>query len=82
VSGQKIQGSIALVTGANRGIGKAIVEALLDRGARKVYAGARKVAALDELVARYGSRLVPVTLDVTDPRRSGNWGQGRVTSRW
>ena len=46
MSGQKIEGCVALVTGANRGIGKAIVEALLQQGAKKVYAGARKVEAL------------------------------------
>ena len=36
-----IQGTVALVTGANRGIGFALVQALLDRGAAKVYAAAR-----------------------------------------
>ena len=36
-----IDGIIALVTGANRGLGKAFTQALLDRGAAKVYAGAR-----------------------------------------
>jgi len=37
----KIQDSVALVTGANRGIGLAFAQALLARGARKVYAAAR-----------------------------------------
>lgn len=62
-----IQDSIALVTGANRGIGRSIVEALLARGAAKVYAGARNPDSLAELVAAHGDRIVPVTLDVTDP---------------
>ena len=39
----KIKNSIALVTGANRGIGKAYVEALIKRGAKKVYAAMRDV---------------------------------------
>jgi len=37
-----IQGSTVLVTGANRGIGKSFAEALLDRGAKKVYAAVHK----------------------------------------
>lgn len=56
-----IKGSIAIVTGANRGIGKAIVARLIADGAAKVYAAARdsaQIAASD--------RVVPLRLDVTD----------------
>lgn len=56
----RIQGSNALVTGANRGIGKAFTDALLERGAAKVYAAARDVATITD------PRVVPVQLDVTD----------------
>ena len=49
-----------LVTGANRGIGQALVEDALRRGARRVYAGTRRpLVHLDE-------RVTPLTLDVTD----------------
>jgi NAD(P)-dependent dehydrogenase (short-subunit alcohol dehydrogenase family) len=58
-----IQHSTALVTGASRGIGKAFADALLDRGATKVYAAVRDVATVTD------PRLVPVQLDVTDPDR-------------
>ena len=54
-----IKGSTALVTGANRGLGATFCHALLDRGAVKVYAGARDPAT----VATEGA--VPVRLDVT-----------------
>lgn len=54
-----IEGSVALVTGANRGLGKAFVEALLSAGAAKVYAGMRTPAPAPE------GRIVPVKLDVT-----------------
>ena len=60
-----INGKTALVSGANRGTGKAITETLLDNGAKKVYAGARNVDSLNELKEKYGDRLVPVELDVT-----------------
>jgi NAD(P)-dependent dehydrogenase (short-subunit alcohol dehydrogenase family) len=55
-----IAGRAVLVTGANRGIGQALVEEALRRGAKRVYAGTRRpLAPLD-------GRVTPLTLDVTD----------------
>lgn len=54
-----------LVTGANRGMGRAFVEALLSLEVSKVYAGARNPEQLGEL--RQHPRVVPLALDVTDP---------------
>ena len=62
-----VNGKIALVTGANRGIGEALVAALLAAGAAKVYAAARKTEDLAPLLARHGSVVVPLQLDVTRP---------------
>lgn len=53
---------IALVTGANRGIGRHYVSELLERGARKVYATARRPETLD----LDDSRVVPLRLDLLD----------------
>lgn len=61
----KVQGTVALVTGANRGIGQQLVRALLNAGALKVYAGARSVASLAPTVAYDPARVVPIELDVT-----------------
>ncbi len=65
MSGRKIAGSVALVTGANRGIGQAIADALLERGVRKVYATARDPQTLETLQQRHGRRVVALRLDVT-----------------
>lgn len=56
-----MEGTIALVTGGQRGLGKAFVDELLARGATKVYATARKSVPGDD------PRVVPLDLDVTDP---------------
>jgi NAD(P)-dependent dehydrogenase (short-subunit alcohol dehydrogenase family) len=61
-----IQDSVAFVTGANRGIGKAYVEALVQAGARRIYATARSLETLNEVVAIAPDRIIPMALDVTN----------------
>ena len=56
----KIAGAAVLVTGANRGIGRALVEEALRRGARRVYAGTRQP------LVHADRRVTALTLDVTD----------------
>lgn len=59
-----VEGAVALVTGANRGIGAAFVQGLLAAGARRIYAGTRNPASLAEL-AGGDERVIPIQLDVT-----------------
>ena len=56
----KIEGKTVLVTGANRGIGQALVAEALRRGAARVYAGTRQPLAHPD------ARVTPLNLDVTD----------------
>ena len=60
----KIKNSIALVTGANRGIGKAYVEALIKWGAKKVYAAMRDVETFKkshpECLGKFEDRILNV----------------------
>lgn len=62
-----VDGSVALVTGTNRGIGPEIVRALLRGGAKKIYCAARDVNALTSLVAVSPDRLQPIQIDVSKP---------------
>src|ERR1043165_3998506 len=64
--GFKVAGKVVLVTGANRGIGRALVEEAVRLGARKVYASARSKASVDPLVRAHPGVVVPLELDVTD----------------
>jgi NAD(P)-dependent dehydrogenase (short-subunit alcohol dehydrogenase family) len=57
----EIRNAVALVTGANRGLGRHLAAALLERGAAKVYAAARKPETVDL------PGVTPVRLDITDP---------------
>jgi ABC-type oligopeptide transport system ATPase subunit/NAD(P)-dependent dehydrogenase (short-subunit alcohol dehydrogenase family) len=61
----KIAGSVALVTGANRGIGRSFVKALLAMGARKIYAGARDIRGVEDLVKANPGKVVAIELDIT-----------------
>src|SRR6266498_2917223 len=60
-----LKGAVALVTGANRGIGAAFVSGLLEAGAQRVYAAARDPQALTAL-AQSDARVVPIAFDITD----------------
>ncbi|MGV0833960.1 SDR family NAD(P)-dependent oxidoreductase [Mycolicibacterium thermoresistibile] len=60
-----IQGKVAIVTGASRGLGKAAAEALLDEGAQ-VLAVARSQAPLEELAAKYRDRIAVRVCDMRD----------------
>ncbi len=62
----QVEGSIALVTGANRGIGNCFVDELVRRGASKVYATARDPQSLAGLVDANPGVVEALRLDITD----------------
>jgi NAD(P)-dependent dehydrogenase (short-subunit alcohol dehydrogenase family) len=62
----QISNAVALVTGANGGLGSHFVAELLHLQAAKIYVCARQLQKLDNLVALDPARVVPIALDVTD----------------
>lgn len=66
----KFEEQVALVTGANRGIGRRFVEELHERGVSKIYAAARRPEAIDWLGAGEGGQRMHgveiIRLDITD----------------
>ena len=64
---KNVTGRTVLVTGANRGIGKVIVEEFLRAGAEKIYAAARNLESLNPLIASLGDQVVPIHIDLNRP---------------
>jgi NAD(P)-dependent dehydrogenase (short-subunit alcohol dehydrogenase family) len=60
--------AVVLITGANRGLGRALVHTALAAGARRIYAGARDPAQLTAIVNAAPDRIIPLALDVTNPQ--------------
>lgn len=62
----QIQGAIALVTGANGGIGQYYIQGLQSAGVKCIYAGARNPNSLKDIVATDPDRIIPIPLDISD----------------
>jgi len=74
-----VEGCVALVTGSNQGVGNGFVRVLLERGAKRVYATARRPETFPDMVALDPARVVPLKLDVTNDahgRAAANMTQG------
>ncbi len=67
IPGMKLKGATVLVTGANRGIGKAFVAELASRGVKKIYTAVRDLDTLKSMPESQGVSIVPLTIDVTEP---------------
>lgn len=66
--GISIKNKVALVTGANRGIGKVIVESFIKHGAKKVYLAVRDTDSTKELEEKYGNNVTTLKGDLSDTK--------------
>lgn len=62
-----IKNKTALITGANRGIGKVIADSFLEHGAAKIYAAVRNPESAASLVDEYGDRVKVIEIDMSKP---------------
>lgn len=62
----QIENSVVLITGADGGIGSAILKELIKNNVKKIYATGRNIEGLKELEKKYPLVIVPILLDVTD----------------
>jgi len=67
MAGMRIEDSVCLVTGGNRGVGEAFVRALIAAGARRVYVGVRDPSNATHLIVEAPEKISAVRLDVTRP---------------
>lgn len=67
-----IDKKIAILTGASSGLGSAMAEALVKKGA-KVYGLARNLEALNSLEIKFGKNFIPVQLDISDNSAVEKW---------
>lgn len=84
-SGAKVmspEGAVALVTGSNRGIGLGFVKVLLERGAKRVYATARKTENLPDVVALDPDRVVGLQLDVNNEEQRRAAAEAATDVTW
>jgi NAD(P)-dependent dehydrogenase (short-subunit alcohol dehydrogenase family) len=62
-----IREKVAVITGANRGIGRAIADVFLREGVAKIYAAVRDAHSVEPLAKQYGNQVIPVHLDLAKP---------------
>ncbi len=65
--GYDIKDKVVFITGANRGIGKVMVDSFLDYGVAKIYAAVRNLYSVAPLVEKYAEKIVPIYIDLGDP---------------
>lgn len=70
-----VEDRVALVTGANRGIGKAIVESFIEHGAKKVYLAVRNPESTKPLEDQFGDRVVTLQVDMSDAQSIQRLGE-------